>query len=123
MLGSKPADTPMDLTVKRGFDISDKKVDKERYQKLVGKLIYLAHTRLDIGFAVSTMSQFMNQPTEKHMTAVYWILRYLKMTLGQGLFFQKTEKMDIEIFTDADWAGSETNKDLHQDTVPMYGAI
>ncbi|XP_021911551.1 uncharacterized protein LOC110825410 [Carica papaya] len=29
MLGSKPADTSMDPTVKLGFDISDKKVDKE----------------------------------------------------------------------------------------------
>lgn len=83
MLGSKPADTPMDPTIKLGFKISDKTVDKERYQRLVEKLIYLAHTRLDISFVVSVVSQFMNQPTEEYMKGVYRILRYLKMIPGQ----------------------------------------
>jgi hypothetical protein len=85
-------------------------VDKGRYQRLVGKLIYLSHTRPDISFAVSTVSQFMNCPTEEHMEALYRILRYLKMTPGQGLFFQKSTSREIEIFTDADWAGSVTDR-------------
>lgn len=87
-----------------------KPVDKGRYQRLVGKLIYLSHTRPDISFAVSTVSQFMNSPTEEHMDVVYRIIRYLKMTPGQGLFFQKTTNREIEIFTDADWAGSVTDR-------------
>ena len=76
----------------------------------MGKLIYLSHTRPDIGFSVSMVSQFMNNPTEKHMTAVTRILRYLKMTPGKGLFFQRTTKKEIEIFSDADWAGSVTDR-------------
>lgn len=32
------------------------------------------------------------------------------MTLGLGLFFQKTMNRDVEMFTDADWAGSVTDK-------------
>ena len=76
----------------------------------MGKLIYLSHTRLDIGFSVSIVSQFMNNPTEKHMTAVTRILRYLKMTPGKGLFFQRTTKKEIEIFSDTDWAGSVTDR-------------
>lgn len=82
MLGCKPADTPMNFTIKLGSEDCDKLVDRERYEKLVGRLIYLAHKRSDISFAVSTMSQFMNQLTEIHMRAVYRILRYLKKIPG-----------------------------------------
>ena len=42
-------------------------MNKTRYQKLVGKLIYLSHTRPDIAFAVSLVSQFMHSPYEKHL--------------------------------------------------------
>ncbi|RVW52456.1 Retrovirus-related Pol polyprotein from transposon RE1 [Vitis vinifera] len=87
MLGCKPAETPMDTTVKLEESDGSAPVDKGRYQRLVGKLIYLSHTRPDIGFFVSVVSQFMNNPTEKHMTAVIRILRYLKMTPGKGLLF------------------------------------
>ncbi|RVW18267.1 Retrovirus-related Pol polyprotein from transposon RE1 [Vitis vinifera] len=110
MLGCKPTETPMDTTVKLEESDGSAPVDKGRYQRLVGKLIYLSHTRPDIGFSVSVVSQFMNNPTEKHMTAVIRILRYLKMTSGKGLFFQRTTKKEIEIFSDADWAGSVTDR-------------
>ena len=53
-------------------------VDIGPYQGLVGKLIYLTHTRSDIAYDVSVVSQFMHAPTEEHMRALYRILRYLK---------------------------------------------
>jgi hypothetical protein len=55
MLGCKLANTPMDST---------KKIGAENDSIPVGRLIYLSHTRPDIGFAVSFVSQFMNNPTE-----------------------------------------------------------
>ncbi|RVX08138.1 Soluble starch synthase 3, chloroplastic/amyloplastic [Vitis vinifera] len=76
----------LDLLKETGGDING----------LSGGLIYLSHTRPDIGFAVSVVSQFMHSPTEEHMEAVYRILRYLKMTPGKGLFFRKTENRDTE---------------------------
>ncbi|XP_024024098.1 uncharacterized protein LOC112092356 [Morus notabilis] len=86
MLGCKPSDTP----VEAGKKIVDdgKLVDKDRYQRLVGKLIYLSHTRPDIAFAVSVASQHMHLPKEAHLEAVYKILRYLKGSPGR-IIFQK----------------------------------
>ncbi|KAA0046574.1 Cysteine-rich RLK (receptor-like protein kinase) 8 [Cucumis melo var. makuwa] len=81
-------------------------VDKEQYRRLVGKLIYISHTRPDISFAVSVVSQFMQAPYEKHMEAVNKILRYLKNTHGKGLMFRKTNKKTIEAYTNSDWTGS-----------------
>ncbi|CAL9003229.1 unnamed protein product [Prunus brigantina] len=83
---------------------------EERYQRLVGKLIYLAHTRPDIAYAVSVVSQFMHAPSEDHMAAVTRILRYLKVTPGKGLMFSKYGHTDVEGYTDADWASSATDR-------------
>lgn len=80
--------------------------DRERYQILVGKLIYLAHTRPDISFAVGLVSQFMHQPQDHHLEAVMRIIRYLKGTTGRGIWYRNHGHLDIQIYTDADWAGS-----------------
>lgn len=85
-------------------------VETGRYQRLVGKLINLSHTRPDIAFAVSVVSQFMHSPREEHRGAVHRILRYLKGTPGKGLFFKKSEQRGIAVYTDADWARSVTDR-------------
>ena len=56
MSGCRPTDTPIDSNVKLGDSKKDKAVDTFRYQRLVGKLIYLSHTRPDIAFAMSRVS-------------------------------------------------------------------
>ena len=72
---------------------------------MVGKLIYFSYTRPDIAFAISVVSQYMHAPCEEHLEVVYKILKYLKGSLGKGLFFKKGETWTIEGFIDADWAG------------------
>lgn len=44
----------------------------------------------------------MHAPQEKHMEAAYWILRYLKLAHGKGILFRKSEKSDVEAYTNAD---------------------
>lgn len=106
----RPVDTPIDTNVKLG-DIKDgTPVDKGMYQRLVGKLIYLSHTRPNIAFAISMVSQFMHSPYEEHLEAMYRILHYLKNSPGRGLFFKKHEEKEIEAYTNADWAGSVTDR-------------
>ena len=58
-------------------------VSKEAFQKLVGKLIYLNHTRLDIAYAVNLLSKFMNDLREIHQQAAYREQAYFKGTIGQ----------------------------------------
>ena len=60
MNGCQPTDTPMDPNHKLAYIKDGTPVDTARYHKLVGKLIYLAHTRLDIAFSMSVVSQFMH---------------------------------------------------------------
>ena len=52
----------------------------------------------------------MNNPTEKHMATVYRILKYLKKSPSRGLHFKKNSNKDIEVYSDADWARSLTDR-------------
>ncbi|CAL9020209.1 unnamed protein product [Prunus brigantina] len=56
--------------------------NKETYQRLVGRLFYLLHTRPYIAYAVSVVNQFMHSPNEDHLAAVMRILSHLKKALG-----------------------------------------
>ncbi|XP_075499991.1 uncharacterized protein LOC142538567 [Primulina tabacum] len=109
MLGCKPGHTPIDPGNK-GKMFEGGPVDKESYQRLVGKLIYLSHTLPNIAFAVSLAIQYMHSPCQGHLNVVYIILRYLKQTLGRGLFLEKTSDRRVTAFIDSDWAGSITDR-------------
>ena len=58
----KPSDVPIESNHRLGVITKSSLVNKEQFQSLVGKLIYLCHTRPDITFAVCVVSQFMHSP-------------------------------------------------------------
>ena len=72
--------------MKLSIDLNQVPVDKGRYQKLVGRLMYLAHTRPELAHALSVVSQYMHDPKEQHMNAVMRILSYLKGSPGKRDF-------------------------------------
>ncbi|XP_024310449.1 uncharacterized protein LOC106866887 isoform X2 [Brachypodium distachyon] len=105
MTGCRPAFTPIEANQRLTKD-GGSPVDREQYQRLVGRLIYLSHTRPDLAFAVSVVSQFMHDPRSQHLDAVMRIIRYLKGSPGKGLLYTCHGNLQIECYTDADWAGS-----------------
>lgn len=91
----KPINTPIEFNHRLWDDPDDSMVDRGSYQRLVGKFIYLAHTRPDIAFVVSVVSQFMHNPKEMHLKVVHRILHYLKGSPGKGILFKKGESMTL----------------------------
>ena len=110
MMGCRPAETPMEPNLKLQPASAEKVRDREKFQRLVGRLIYLSHTRPDIAFPVSIVSQFMHSPGPEHFEAIHRILRYLKGTPGKGIFFKARGHLQVEAYTDADWAGCITDR-------------
>ncbi|RVW68794.1 Retrovirus-related Pol polyprotein from transposon RE1 [Vitis vinifera] len=107
MLGCQPVNTPIEEGLKLCVEPNQVSTDKGRYQRLVGRLMYLAHTRPDLAYALSVVSQYMHNPGEQHMNAIMHILRYLKNAPGKGILFAKNvNHQSIEVYTDADWAGA-----------------
>ncbi|XP_004309610.1 PREDICTED: uncharacterized mitochondrial protein AtMg00810-like, partial [Fragaria vesca subsp. vesca] len=111
MLDCTPIDTPIEQNHRLAEYPDQVPTDKPRYQRLVGRLIYLTHTRPDVAYAVSVVSQFMHNPSVDHMDAVVRILRYLKSAPGRGVMFSKHSSiLEVCGFTDADWAGNITDQ-------------
>jgi hypothetical protein len=87
----------------------DKRADQLLYQEIVGSLNHLAvFSRPEISFAVSKLSQFLNDPTETHMTAAQHVLRYLKGTIHYCIPYGRAPNLNIIGYADADW-GSDIN--------------
>ncbi|KAK3028106.1 hypothetical protein RJ639_039800 [Escallonia herrerae] len=108
--GAKSCNTPMNPSVHLTKDDGDCLDDPDKYRRLIGKLNYLTVTRPDIAYAVSTVSQFMSEPTVKHWAALEQILCYLKGAVGLGLLYSNHGHSYIECFSDADWAGSKLDR-------------
>ncbi|RVW17646.1 Retrovirus-related Pol polyprotein from transposon RE1 [Vitis vinifera] len=53
--------TPIDQNHQLDFMTEGIPVDKGRYQRLVGRLIYLSHTRPDIAYAISMVSSIIDE--------------------------------------------------------------
>lgn len=55
-------DTPFEVNTKYSSEKGDILFDPTVFRQLVGSLIYLTITRLDISFAIQQVSQFMHSP-------------------------------------------------------------
>jgi hypothetical protein len=61
-----PALTPLEERLKLSRDSTTEEVDATQYQRLVGSIRYLVHTRSDLVFSVGYVSRFMQRPTMEH---------------------------------------------------------
>eukprot|EP00253_Pinus_taeda_P026332 PITA_26332 len=83
----KLAPSPFQSGAKISFTCTSLEVDVTLYRQLVGKLLYLTHTRPDLSFVIGLVARFMQNPRESHWKAAKRILRYVRgyvFTLGSG---------------------------------------
>ena len=73
---------------------------------MIGNLQYVVHIRLDIALAIGIVARFFANPRENHLMAVKRIMRYLKGTDDFGLYYKRSEKFELNAYTDADWGGN-----------------
>ncbi|XP_031285004.1 uncharacterized protein LOC116143707 [Pistacia vera] len=99
----KPTVVPMDPKISLTATEGELLPDITHYRWLVGKLLYLTLSCLDITFAVHKLTQFLAQPRLPHLKAVHHLLHYLKNSPGQGLLFSSNSSLQLKAFSDADW--------------------
>ncbi|XP_026419727.1 uncharacterized protein LOC113315682 [Papaver somniferum] len=69
MSACQPIHTPLEEKVNLCIEPDQVPADKRRYQRLVGRLMYLSHTRPDLAYALSVVSQFMRNPDYRKVVA------------------------------------------------------
>ena len=106
----KPTNTPIDPNHKLGEAEEDAIVDREMHQHLVGRLIYLSHTRPNITYAMSMISQFMHNSKEAHLEVGNWVLQYLKGSQGKSILFKRNLGLLLKACIDVDYVGSVVDK-------------
>ncbi|GJW12412.1 retrovirus-related pol polyprotein from transposon TNT 1-94 [Tanacetum coccineum] len=134
---SKSIGTPM-ATKHLDADLSGTLVDQTKYHSIVEALKYLTASRPDIIHATCYCARYQAKPTEKHLTAVKRIFRYLKDTINMGLWYSKDIGFDLTAFLDSDHAEAEyvslsaccaqvlwletqlIDYGFHFDKIPMY---
>lgn len=90
------------LSSSEGTKLSETKTST--YRRLIGRLIYLTNTQLDIAFVVNNLSQFIPSPTTLHQQVVFRPLRYLKGTFRTGIFFHNNHVTQLRGFNDSYWS-------------------
>eukprot|EP00253_Pinus_taeda_P025438 PITA_25438 len=106
----KPAPSPFQSGVKLSVSCTSPEVDSTLYRQLVGKLLYLTHTRPDLSFAVGLVARFLQNPHESHWKAAKRILRYVRGTIQFGIHYSAKAAPLLVGFTDSDWAGDPDDR-------------
>jgi hypothetical protein len=87
------------------------------YVGVVGMLLYLSgHSRPDIAFAVHQCARYTFAPTALHEQALKRIGRYLKGRIDKGLIMTPSDRLQLDCYPDADFAGlygHEDSQDPH----------
>ena len=107
--------------------------DARTYRSCVGILLYVAHDRPDIQFAVRNLSTAMSKPTERKRKELEHLALYLKGTYDYNVAYTRTtpgksalrksepgeepqvpqpEEQEhlLEVFSDSDWAGDKQTR-------------
>ena len=87
-------------------------VDHRLYREMVGSLIYaMTCTRPDLSWAVSKLSRKLSNPSKGDFDMLKHVFRYVLGTVNYKLTFRKSVNgLQLFGFSDADWAGSKSDR-------------
>ncbi|MBW0541233.1 hypothetical protein O181_080948 [Austropuccinia psidii MF-1] len=78
------------------------------YWSAIGSINFLSTAiRPDLSFAVSTLSQFLDNPSIKHWQAFLHILCYLNGSQDLGLVYGGKEQCGISSYSDSNWGNCQ----------------
>ncbi|GJZ24723.1 putative ribonuclease H-like domain-containing protein, partial [Tanacetum coccineum] len=106
----RTATTPIESNKPLVKDEDGEDVDVHVYRSMIGSLMYLTASRLDIMFDVCTCARFQVTPKASHLNAVKRIFRYLKHQPKLGLWYPRDSPFELEAFSDSDYGGASLDK-------------
>lgn len=112
LTNDKMVDTPLEINVKYGCEDGAALLDPTMYRKIVGSLVYLIVIRPNISYVVQLKSQFVSDPRQLHLSVVHRVIRYLQSTPTMGLSYLTDSPLQLQAFSDANYAGCKDTRRL-----------
>nr|GEU86243.1 hypothetical protein [Tanacetum cinerariifolium] len=119
-----PVDTPMVKKSKLDEDKEGKAIDPSHYYGMIGTLLYLTASRPNLQFAICMCVRYQARPTKKHIHVVKRVVRYLRGTVNQSLWYPKDSSVALTAFTYANHAGCQDTRrstSAHMGNDPLPG--
>jgi hypothetical protein len=121
MKDAKPTKTPMGTDGHLDLNKGGKSVDQKAYRSMIGSLLYLCASRLDIMLSVCMCATFQSDPKECHLVAIKRILRYLVSTPCFGIWYLKGSTFDLIGYSNSNNAGSKVDRKSTSGTCQFLG--
>ncbi|XP_020410453.1 uncharacterized protein LOC109946580 [Prunus persica] len=87
-------------------DFKGKSVDQKLYRSMIGSLLDLTASQLDLSYSVGVCACYQSDPKESYLFAVKRILCYVSGTTNFGVCYSFNSNVDLAGYSDADWAGN-----------------
>jgi hypothetical protein len=101
----KPLSTLMSSAAALDPDENDDAIDQREYRIMIGFLLYLTATQIDIQFIVGLCAYFQTYTRSSNLTVVQRIFRYLKHITEFEIWYSASSSLDLVGFSDADFTG------------------
>jgi hypothetical protein len=106
----RTATTPYEPPKLKNPNEQDEAVNVHLYRSMIGSLMYLTASRLDITFAVSACSRHQVTPLTSNLNAVKKIFKYIKGQPKLGLWYPRESSFVLEAYSDSDYAGTNLDR-------------
>ena len=117
----KEVATPIATNCLMDADEVGNQVDSTKYKGLIGSLLYLTTSRLNIQFGVCLCARFQSNPNESHFKAAKQILKYLKGTTNIGLWYPNESNIILSGFSNSNYVGYKLDRKSTSGTCHLLG--
>jgi hypothetical protein len=121
MKDAKLAKTLMGTDGHLDLNVGGKSVDQKVCRSLIGSLLYLCASRLDIMLSICICARFQSNPKECHLVAVKHIFRYLIHTPYIRLWYPRGSTFDLIGYSDSDYTGCKVDRKSTSGTYQFLG--
>ena len=93
-------------------DKEGKRVDQKLYWRMIGSMLYIMVSRMDIMFNVCMCARFQSNLRESHLIATKRIFRYLVRMQSIRLWYSRNSSLALTAYSGSDFAGCKLDSDV-----------
>lgn len=106
------AKVPMGIGHEIFSDPSGVVVDQKKYRRMIGSLLYLTTSHLDIMFPTCLCARFQFNPKMSSLLDVKQVLRYLKGTESHGIWHPSNQSFLLQAYSDSNYEGIQLDRKI-----------